>query len=117
MAESIPVNVQAFAPHKGGVGKRLLATTVTGSAAIPGMSGGAPVENGRVLVTNSGINNASVFVRLGNSDVTATLDSLEILPGAAYLLTPPFSGPGGVWIAAITETGTANISVMSGVGT
>jgi len=114
MSDPATFNVQAFQPFDGGAGKRLSVTTSTGSGAIPGTQ---TDDRGRlrVLIVNGG--SASAFVRMGQSNVTATLDCMEVLPGCAYLLTPPSTNPSGVWIAAITEAGTTAIQVTAGQGT
>lgn len=114
MSDPATFNVQAFQPYDGGMGKRLSAGTTTTSAAIPGTQ---TDDRGRlrVLIVNGGT--VSAFVRMGQSGVTATLDCLEVLPGCAYLLTPPGTNPSGVWLAAITEAGSANIQVTAGQGT
>lgn len=114
MAESTPINIQAFSPFKGGRGKRLAVSTSSARIAIPGLSGGLPAPNARVLVTNP--NSVSVFVVMGNDGEVADLDCLELLAGNAYLLTPPTAGPGGIWLAAIVVSGTMNISVCGGEG-
>lgn len=114
MSDPATFNVQAFQPFDGGAGKRLSVTTATGRAAIPGTQ---TDDRGRLrlLITNGG--SVSAFVRIGQSTVTATLDCLEVLPGCAYLLTPPTTNPSGVWIAAITESGTTTVQVTAGQGT
>jgi len=114
MSDTATFNVQAFQPFDGGAGKRLSVTTSTGSAAIPGTQ---TDDRGRlrVLIVNGG--SVSAFVRMGQSNVTATLDCLEVLPGCAYLLTPPGTNPSGVWISAITEAGSTTIQATAGQGT
>lgn len=114
MSDAATFNVQAFQPFDGGVGKRLAVETTTGSAAIPGTQ---TADRGRlrVLIINGGP--VSAFVRMGQSNVTATLDCLEVLPGLPYLLTPPPTNPSGVYLAAITEAGTTTIQVTAGQGT
>lgn len=115
MSESTPINVQAFMPFEGGLGKRITVTTTTTNQEIPGTQAPSDPSKIRLLVTNSGT--ISVFVRIGQSDVVATLDCLEILPGCAYLLTPQSVAPGIISIAAICESGTTKIQVTSGQGT
>lgn len=114
MSDPMQLNIQAFQPFDGGAGKRLSVTTSTGSVAIPGTQ---TDDRGRlrVLVTNGG--SVSAFVRMGQSGVTASLDCLEVLPGCAYLLTPPQTNPSGVYLAAITEVGATNVQVTAGQGT
>lgn len=115
MSESTPINVQAFQPFDGGMGKRLSVDDATNSAAIPGTQTDERSRL-RVLVTNGG--QVSAFVRMGQQGVTATLDCLEVLPGCAYLLTPPSTNPSGVWLAAICdEGGETTIQVTAGQGT
>lgn len=117
MSESTPINVQAFQPNAGGVGKRLSVTSVSASVAIPGLAGGGAVANSRVLIGNDGLYTA--FVRLGDATVAATTDCHMIQPGDTHLLTPPFTGPGALYLAAITEESgtTTKINVISGLGT
>lgn len=115
MAESTPVNIQAFRPFDGGVGKRTLAEGTSANVAIPGLAGGQQNDRSRVVVSNGGL--FSAFVRMGDASVVATTDCMEILAGYAYMLTPPFVGPGGVYLAVITEgSDTTKISVISGEG-
>lgn len=116
MSEASSINLQAFQPFKGGLGKRLPVTTDSASVQIPGLSGGlGDYAKRRVFISNGGA--TSVFIQLGSSDVLATMDSLELLSGCAYLLTPPEVNPSGVWIAAIVEAGSTAISVCAGEGT
>ncbi len=115
MAQETTFSVFAFQPYNGGEGG---STGVNGTSArflIPGMQGGVAQPGARVLVTNGG--SVSAFVRLGGATVVATTASLEILPGGAYLLTPPNVEPQNLYIAAITSTGTTTISACAGVGT
>lgn len=115
MSESTPINVQAFQPFEGGRGKRLTATDTTTSGAIPGTQA-VEAATLRILVTNGGL--VSVFIRMGQSDVVATLDSLEILAGTQVLLTPPFADPQNLWFAAICDSNaTTNVSACAGKGT
>lgn len=115
MSESTPINIQAFQPFDGGMGKRLSVSTSTGSVAIPGTQGNIDKAKMRVLVTNGG--SVSAFVRMGQQSVTATLDCLEILPNTQVLLTPPDTNPSGVYVAAVTESSTTKIQITAGQGT
>ncbi len=117
MSEPTPINLQAFQPFGGGQGKRLTVTTTSASVAIPGFGGGeGDVQSRRVFISNG--SGFSIFVLMGQSGVVATTDCIEVLPGCGYLLTPPFVGSAGVWLAAIMEdVGTAKISVCGGIGT
>lgn len=115
MSESTPINVQAFQPFDGGMGKRLSVTTTTGSGAIPGTQGSIDKAKLRLLVSNGGT--VSAFIRMGQQGVVATLDCLEILPDTQVLLTPPDTNPSGVWVAAITEFGPTSIQITAGQGT
>ncbi len=118
MADPALLNIQAFQPFDGGNGLRVTAGTGTGSTPyrIPGLSGGTDGnENKRVLITNGGL--VSAFLRMGPSSTSADLNSLEILPGCAYLLTPPAVNPSGVWFAVCTEAGTTTVGVAFGYGT
>jgi hypothetical protein len=112
MADPIIFNVQAFQPFSGGRGKRLTVTTSSATGAIPG---GQQDAIDRVLVTNGG--NVSAFVCLGPSTVAATLDCQEIMPGTQVLLGTPFPAPSGLYIAAITESGSTKVQATAGRGT
>lgn len=115
MSESTPINVQAFLPYAGGVGKRMSVDSTSAAIAIPGLAGGAQNAKSRVVVSNGG--QSSAFVRMGDSSVVSTTDCMEILPGFAYLLSPPLTNPGGVYLAAVTEGSNATkISVLAGEG-
>lgn len=115
MADSATINIQAFQPFEGGNGVLLAVTSTTGSAFVPGTQTDND-SNLRVLVTNTGFYSASI--RLGQSGVIATTANMSILPGCAYLLTPPYANPSGVYIAAICATGqTTSLQVTAGIGT
>lgn len=104
----------AFAPYNGGEGVRIASVTTSASApvAIPGV-GTAPVV--RLLVTNGGL--VSAFIRFGRNE-SATLNSLEVLPGTQIVLSVPASlSGGGLTVSAITASGTTTISVVAGDGT
>lgn len=108
-------NVNAFIPFQGGRGKRFAVSGTSASVAIPGLAGGTPAPYARVMVSNGG--DDSIFVRMGDSTVVADTDCMEVLPGCDYLLAPPFTGLGGVYLAAITEGAVGKVSVISGTGT
>lgn len=115
MAESITANIQAFEPFNGGAGARLAATSTTANVAIPGLEGGASDDKRRVVITNP--NDFSVFIRMGNSGVTATLNSYEVIAGSSQLLKPPSFGPQALYMAAITAADDEGyISICSGTG-
>lgn len=115
MSEATPINVRAFAPFNGGQGVRLAVTTVTTRSGIPGLSGGQQTADSRVVVSNSGF--VSAYVQIGGPTVAATTASLEILPGTKELLSPPFVGPNGLFVAAITASGSTAVNVCAGEGT
>jgi len=115
MSEATFINVTAFQPLNGGLGKRLSVTPTTARALIPGTQAVASPERLRVLITGDSL--VSVFIRMGQDDVEATTDCLEIMAGTQVLLTPPNVAPDAVWIAAVCESGTANIQVTAGYGT
>lgn len=118
MSEPTPINVAAFKPYDGGDGVRLAVSSTSGTTAvkIPGLSGGlAGNERTRVLVTNP--LDVSIFIRMGQASVQATLNSQEILPNAAYLLTPPDTNPSGIFVAMRTESATGSVSICAGEGT
>lgn len=119
MAEAATFTVFAFQPYNGGDGGITGVTTTSARFIVPGMQGGQAQPGMRVLVTNGGL--VSAFVKLGGANVVATTATahcgLEILPGGAYLLTPPDVAPQDLYIAAITLSGTTNISACAGVGT
>ncbi len=117
MSEATPINLTAFAPEGGGQGVRLTVTTASTSSAIPGLAGGRRNEQSRVVVSNSGL--VSAYVLIGRSGVQASTSSYEILPLTKEVLTPPYDGPasGGLFIAAITASGTTTINACAGTGT
>jgi hypothetical protein len=111
MAENVPFDPFAFQPFEGGGGVRLTCTTNTSSAAVPGTQAS---DNTRVLVTNGG--SISAFVRFGQSGVTASLNSMEVLPGTTQVFSVPYVAPSGLYVAGITESGSTKISVTAGRG-
>lgn len=114
MTEAIVANVQAFEPFNGGAGARMQATSETARVAIPGLEGGSSDDKRRVVITNP--NSFSVFIRMGNSGVEATLGSYEIVAGTSQLLKPPSYGPQAMFLAVITDGETGYVSVCSGTG-
>lgn len=112
MAEATVIDPFSFIPFEGGNGKRLACTTSSARVAIPGTQGQSALE--RILVTNGGP--ASAFVRMGQSNVVATLDCMEVLPGTTQTFTVPQLAPSGLWVAGITEAGTTNLSIVAGSG-
>lgn len=115
MSEATPINVTAFQPFEGGVGKRLAVSTTSARVQIPGTQAVSSPDRLRILVTNS--NSFPVSILMGQDSVTATLDCQELLPGTQSLLTPPVVAPDAVWIAVIGETGGGHIQVTAGYGT
>lgn len=111
MTEATPIDVFAFDPFEGGLGKRLECTSVSSRGAIPGTQAQGTF---RILVTNGG--SVSAFIRMGQANVEATLDCLEILPGVTVSFTVPQLAPSGLYIAGITETGSTKIQVTAGRG-
>jgi hypothetical protein len=99
-----------FKPYNGGDGARLTVTNASASVQIPGLGTGTGPD--RVVVSNSG--GVSAYIRFGASDVAATLASLEILPGTEKTLSPSYCLPGGVWLAAITVSGSTTVNVCAG---
>lgn len=115
MSEASPINITAFQPFEGGRGKRLSATTTSTRGVIPGTQAVSNPDRLRVLVTNP--NNFTVSILMGQSDVVATLDCQEVLPGTQPIFTPPTVAPDAVWIAVICEGGSGHIQVTAGYGT
>lgn len=115
MAESQAINFQAFEPVNGGTGARLAVSTTTARVAIPGLEGGQQDDRSRIIITNP--NSFSVFVRMGNASVVATLNSLEIIAGSSQLFKPPNIGPQALYMAAIAERAGGYASVCAGYGT
>jgi len=112
MAEAALIDPFSFVPFEGGNGKRLACTTSSARVAIPGTQGqGSP---NRILVTNGG--SVSAFIRMGQSNVVATLDCMEVLPGTTQTFTVPQVAPSGLFLAGITESGSTNLSIVSGSG-
>jgi hypothetical protein len=112
MAEATLVDPFSFVPFEGGNGKRLSCSDVSARVAIPGTQGQGALN--RILVTNGGA--VSAFIRMGQSNVVATLDSMEILPGTTQTFTVPQVAPSGLFVAGITESGATNLSIVSGGG-
>lgn len=113
-----PINISAFRPYDGGNGIILAADNTTGGTAyqIPGLAGGTDGnERKRVLIANGGA--ISGFIRMGAHGVTTAAGKMEILPGCAYLLTPPDVNPSGVWIAVDAASDGTTISAVAGEGT
>ncbi len=115
MSEASLLNLVSFAPYGGGQGARLTATNSSGRVAIPGLEGGQQGDNSRVMVCNEGA--VSVKIRLGGSSVAAGTASYAILPGTKEVLRPPNIGTQPVYLAAITESGEAIVTVCAGEGT
>jgi len=111
MSDPASIDPLVFQPFNGGGGKRLSCSTVTANAEIPGTQA---TPNLRVLVTNGGA--VSAFIRFGQSNVIATLDSMEILPGTTQVFSVPFLSPSGLYVAGITEAGTTKVQITAGVG-
>ena len=112
MSEATVIDPFSFIPFEGGNGKRLACSTVTARVAVPGTQGQSALE--RILVTNGGT--VSAFIRMGQSNVVATLDCMEILPGTTQTFTVPQLAPSGLFVAGITESGSTNLSIVSGSG-
>lgn len=111
MSESTPVALVAF-DNNGGRGVRFAVGVASAAALIPQGTFGP-----HVCITNP--NTFSVFYFLGQAGVVATLNCQELLPGTQTVWAVPY-GPDNqspLWIAAITESGTGNISVTRGRGT
>lgn len=115
MSDATPINVTAFQPFEGGVGKRLAVSTTSARVQIPGTQAVSSPDRLRILVTNN--NSFAVSILMGQDSVTATTDCQEIMPGTQVIFTPPVVAPDAVWIAAICESGTGHIQVTSGYGT
>lgn len=111
MADATPIDPFSFLPFSGGLGKRIALTTTSARAEIPGTQA---TGNERILVTNGGA--VSAFIRMGQANVIATLDCLEILPGITVSFTVPGVAPTGLYVAGITESGTTNIQITAGQG-
>ena len=111
MSEATPIDPFSFLPFEGGLGKRISLTTSSARGAIPGTQA---TVNRRILVTNGGA--VSAFVRMGQSDVVATLDCLEILPGVTVSFTVPSIAPSGLYVAGITAAGATKIQITAGQG-
>lgn len=115
MSEATPINVTAFQPFEGGVGKRLSVSTTTARVQIPGTQAVSSPDRLRILVSNS--NSFPVSILMGQDSVEATLDCQEVLPGSQPIFTPPVVSPDAVWIAVICEAGSGHIQVTAGYGT
>lgn len=112
MAEATPIDPFSFVPFEGGNGKRLACTTSSARVAVPGTQGQG--ASNRILVTNGGA--ISAFIRMGQANVVATLDCMEILPGTTQTFTVPQVAPSGLYVAGITESDTTNLSIVAGSG-
>jgi hypothetical protein len=115
MSEATPINVTAFQPFEGGIGKRLSVSTTSARVAIPGTQAVSSPDRLRILITNN--NNFAVSILMGQDSVTATTDCQEIMPGTQVMFTPPVVAPDAVWIAAICASSSGYIQVTAGYGT
>lgn len=111
MSDATLVDPFSFEPFEGGNGKRLACSSVSARVAIPGTQA---TNRARILVTNGG--SVSAFIRMGQSNVVATLDCMEVLPGTTQTFTVPQVSPSGLYVAGITESGTTNLSIIAGNG-
>lgn len=111
MADAASFDLLILELNDGGMGKRFNVTTTTANVEIPRTSDSFD----RILITNP--NTFSIFVRMGSDNrVTATLDSLEVLAGCAYLLRIPLGNPTrNPWLAFIAES-TGKGSAICGKG-
>lgn len=115
MSEATPINVTAFQPFEGGVGKRLAVSTTSARVQIPGTQAVSSPDRLRILISNR--NSFAVSILMGQDSVEATLDCQEVLPGTQTIFTPPVVAPDAVWLAAISDVGTGYIQVTAGYGT
>lgn len=96
-----------FTPHYGS-GASVSATTTTArsqlQASTPGGSGND------VAVWNDG--SSTVFVRLGDSTVNATVADFPLVPNAGVIL----NAASATHIAAITASGTSTVRAIPGKG-
>ena len=112
MAESTLTDVDAFEPLiGGGRGVRVAFTTTSSRAEIPGTQAVGKV---RVKVSNGTF--VSAWIAFGQSNIVATVGCLEILPGCDYVFTAPAVSPTALWVAGITESGTAKLTFNAGRG-
>ena len=110
------VNLLSFSPYYGGSGRQITATSVSARVAIPGIAGGGDdIQSKRIVVSNGG--SVSAYVRMGDQNIEATVESYHILPGTKEVLTPPYPGTGTTYIAAITASSSTTINICSGTGT
>lgn len=86
----------------------LSVTSVSSNVAL-GSSG----LNRGAIITNTGTGTA--YVALGGSTITATTSGFVVLPGATIFLG--LNTNANTYLAAITATGTATLSITTGLGT
>lgn len=100
-----------FEPYGGGLGASLSCTTGSSRVALVGTDTTANCA----LICNTGAN--WVFVRLGNSSITATTSCMAIPPGACALVSLSTQGQAGpTHIAGITVSGSSLIQITLGYG-
>jgi hypothetical protein len=93
-----------------------LAATAVSARVLLGGQPEAPGTKHQYRIVNPGTTLA--YVRFGDSTVVATSADVPVLPGTALILTfqVPDGVTGGLYLAAIMATGTATLSITTGVG-
>lgn len=101
-----------FNAYNGGDGVTMTATTASSSVALVGASTSAPFA----FVCNQGT--GWIFIKFGDSTVTASTASMAVPPGACSLVTITIVGSNAfpTHMAAVTATGSANVQVTMGYG-
>lgn len=98
------------------LGTASVSATSTSANAVLGSS----AANQSALITNGG--SGSVWVQVGNSSVTAVVNGGApnfLVPAGQSIAVPlynPATGVTATYIAAITQTGTATVTALTGVG-
>jgi len=91
----------------------LAVTTTSANVALPAISTQYPV----VTLLNDGT--SEIFVRLGNSSVTATTSYLPIPSGISitvWVSSPLWNASPATYVAAITSTGSSTLRILQANG-
>lgn len=108
------MSIQAFQPTMGAT--VTIAATGTSARALLGGQPEAAGAKHQYRIVNPGTTLA--YVRFGDKTVTATNADVPVLPGSALILTyqVPDGVTDGLYLAAILASGTATLSITTGVG-
>lgn len=86
----------------------ITATVTTANFELPN------IEEEDLMITN--LSTATVFIRTGDDTVVADTSAMPLLPGEKGVYSKGLRGGRTTHIAALVESGTADIVVIQGVG-